>query len=432
MKDSVFFVVAIYVAFLLLKDFFSILGYFFNVDYFSYFLVLNYILLPCAFIFLNKTIKVTKPFFIILLLVFLDFFVLFINSAYWTNSSVYDVVVFFIFYMYNPAIVVLIAGSSPMRYFKSLVSVWKFIFYLSVFFGIVQLYFLSVSPDASFEFYKGLHEEGVISFPLQTSSQGVELRLSSIFYSSFAFGGFLTVSVCFILYGYLSSNKIYNLIFLIVSFYLLYLTYNRNSMLACLFVVFFYFFSEFWVGSSRQRSVFCGKIIAFSGVFFLMFSLIFPVYFAVSGFEVSTPDASSISKLSTFESRVNTWSYILYDRSEDLIFGTGYVQGLIDPANVGFDVLMIDNLFFAKLFQSGFVGVSLVFFIVLYLIFWSMKSLKGIFYKENMAFILIFSSSILIFSVNTYFYDPLFLVFCLGGMICSTRINFNAKREFTG
>jgi hypothetical protein len=318
--------------------------------------------------------------------------------------SPYSMLVSFFYFTLLPFTIYFSARIFPNAYIESLKKLFLYLLPLVVTVSLAQIYFSYTNKEMTSAFFLNLYNEGVISYPLQTHEGGYEIRLQGIFYSALGLAVFLIFSSSVVL-GLNISKK--TKIFILVIFgVMLWLSYNRNGLLAFILFLSLYQLNRFKLGQSNLAD----RIYPFLAIILLSISIALP--FLNSIFDNLYDSSSAITKLSTLSSRAYTWSYLISQKSSELLFGAGYVQGL---GTAGDDTLMIDNLFLSKSLQSGVLCA-----IFLYLFMFLLTTRKN---PQKRHVSALFVSSLIMFAANTVFNDINYIVLILGYFVATTSLS---------
>lgn len=279
---------------------------------------------------------------------------------------------------------------------------------------------VNVNYQSVLSFYGDLLDGGVIINPFQTSDAGITIRFSGIFNSGFLLASFCCVAINYVYFRHSCSKSRFLLLYFLL-FLIVFLTYNRNGIIAFLISTVFIFTDKYYAKAYP-------KLLAAYFYFVLLTSCVLPLallYFNDSIFSSvgSARDETALTKVSTLLSRIEAWVLVLkIDDIKDLLLGTGLVQGLGENN----DNFYVDNGYLYLLNQGGV--LLLIFYLLCWVFIFSslMSGLKSysndISLKNDIYMCLsLIAVSMTIAFLNNFFFEPLFLILVL--MKCLTVNN---------
>jgi len=397
-KDRVFNVtLCIFFLSIILKDFFKILT-FFELPNLNYVFLIIYPLVFVLLLLKAKTLKIDvlkSSFIIFYLWCFLSILVNYIFDNKF-GYSYNNILIAIFFYTILPLIFLLIIAVNP-KYFQ--VSIDKIIVPLGVFVlvtTVITFFLYLMQPDTVIDFFMALMKDDLIVNPIQSTSTEIQLRFSSIFYSSFTYALFCNFCLFHTLYN-VSFSKLTRTILCFSFLLLIFLSLNRNGYVVFIFMALFYILRSFIF--FNRFSVF---LINFS---FICLAIIIPFYLIVIDVSAGFNSVDSLYfKISTLFSRVNAWDEYFNNVSWiDFLFGNGFVQGLGDSE------FFLDNSYYHVIATGGVAAFCLLIFVVFKFSVVIISSQ----YSDEKQFVFafsLFSSGLLSMFVNNSFFEPIFLV----------------------
>ncbi|MEI9651340.1 O-antigen ligase family protein [Enterobacter ludwigii] len=285
---------------------------------------------------------------------------------------------------------------------------------------VIYLVAVNFNYQKVIDFYSDLLASGVIVNPFQTSEAGLSIRFSGIFNSGFLLASFCCIAINYIYFNHLLGKLKFLLLYVII-FVIVFLTYNRNGIVAFLI-------STIFILADMYFTKAYAKLLTVYFYSVLLSLCILPailVYYSDCVFShiSSASDETALTKVSTLLSRIEAWILVLkIDNVKDLLLGTGLVQGLGENN----DAFYVDNGYLYLLSQGGL--LLLIFYLICWIVmFFSLLSglkrfpnnisLKN---EINMCLSLITVCMTIAF-LNNFFYEPLFIILVL--MKCITVNN---------
>lgn len=385
---------------ILLKDFFKILTYFIGIN-------VNYLILPLFligtfyfyFIFIRRT-KNNKVMITLFSFYFLSTLLIIIHTAIANqfNYSLDNVFLIIFFFLIFPITLMLSIEANPERFILICKKSALFLGGITFIVSFSMFIFLMLDKDGVIDFFVKLMKVGVIVNPIQSHSEGIELRFSGIFYSALALALFCNVLIVYILFLINSTwKKIVLLSFVVV---LLLLTINRNgiAMFAISLVSYLIYLKSyrafiFFITCVFIAVICCTLLIPFA------LHLPFTSFFSFEG-------GGILTKISTLFSRFSAWLVILnFDHPIELLFGIGVVQGMGDSD------FYIDNSFYYFVAQSGIFTLAL-FLVMMSYVFLKLRAMALMMRNSDSAMsIVLFTVGFFSMILNNSFYEIIYQIY---------------------
>ncbi|KYL36920.1 hypothetical protein A2I96_06500 [Pseudoalteromonas tetraodonis] len=334
--------------FVLLKDLFKISTFFlpFNINYIvlPFYLIFS---LYCLFgIFKKKNINLL----VLLNIIFFIWNALTLIVHYLLNNvygySLFNLLISIFFQSIIPLTLVLSAYLYPNIMLLAMRTTSKFIYIALIIFSITILGFFLKDAQFIINFFISLMEKNLIVNPLQTHSEGVQLRYSGIFYSAYTMALFCCALIIFNLYD--KSKGFSKFIHLFVLLGLLFVTLNRNGIVVCIISILLFLVWRY------LNSKFIKTIAIF---FFIMLTVVLyiPFLLHVTDVSLSKYDTGGMfTKLGTLAVRFDAWKdFLSLKNINDILFGKGFVQGIAETD------FYIDNGFYYFISQNGLFSLLL-------------------------------------------------------------------------
>lgn len=397
-NKSEYSVISVLLICMMLKDFLKIAAVFigFNINYIIVlFLLFTYFFYTLNFFSLKKSkiVVYTVSFYIYILLTLLIHFLL--NNEFHYEAIQIGLSLFIEFFL--GSFVLFIIQKNAFDYVEALKSSLQLVGWFTIVVSYIVIFFLLTSYQDVVDYSKHLVDEGVIINPIQTFSGGFILRLSGIFSSALTMGLFSCVFLSY--YLFMSTRRLKILSIFIIVFPLLFLTFNRNTLIAMFIVLLMYLSKKvsFKLFTRLNQIIFI----------FILVSLIY-LFFAsqLVDKDIFTDSDNPLLKLSTFASRISIWSQLLsLEHLSDIIFGTGFVQGLARGK------IFVDNSFFYFILQNGFMSIVL-FYLLIIIIYKRLYAVAVKYQEDEIALgLTLFVVGLYTMLLNNTFYDIVYILF---------------------
>lgn len=256
----------------------------------------------------------------------------------------------------------------------------------------LQIAYIAVDKAGAARVFMVMFKEGLIAYPLQTAAGEYTVRAFGVFYSAFALALFCTWVVALGIFR--PRMSVIWMSLAVLSLGVLAFTFNRNGIVMCVIVI-------------GLRLLFSGKepvnYWKFAVPFFAAAAFIVAVPIISLTLNVSTVDTSLYSKTSTLASRADTWRNLFANRWEELVLGTGQVQGVDIKGVVP---VLVDNFFLQVAFQGGLIALCSVILLMgqcFRQLMWSRR------YSQWFGLCAaLFVSSLFGFALNIVFFEPVY------------------------